>query len=87
MEKNIKSLASLGGLALLAILFLGLSMLSSALLKGARLDLTENKLYTLSEGTRNLLENMEEPVTLYLFFSEDSSKDLPQFRRYAARVR
>ena len=87
MEKNIKSWASLGGLALLAILFLGLSMLSSALLKGVRLDLTENKLYTLSQGTRNLLENMEEPVTLYLFFSEDSSKDLPQFRRYAARVR
>jgi ABC-type uncharacterized transport system involved in gliding motility auxiliary subunit len=87
MEKNTKTWASFGGLALLAILFLGLSMLSNTLLRGARLDLTENRLYTLTEGTRNILEGMDEPVTLYLFFSEDSSKDLPQFRQYAVRVR
>ncbi|MDX1555744.1 MAG: Gldg family protein, partial [Xanthomonadales bacterium] len=53
---------------------------------GMRLDLTENRLYTLSEGTLNILEELDEPVNLYLFFSEDASRDLPQIRSYARRV-
>ncbi|MGA9573837.1 MAG: Gldg family protein, partial [Lysobacterales bacterium] len=44
---------------------------------------TEHSLYTLSEGTRNILRGMDEPVNLYLYFSEDSSRELPQFRSYA----
>jgi len=81
-----KNLYSYGSLALLLLLFMAISMLSSNLLKGLRFDLTENKLYTLSEGTRNILKNLEEPVNLYLFFSEDASRDLPQIRSYAQRV-
>jgi len=48
-----------------------------------RVDLTENGLYTLSDGTLNILATMDEPVTLTLYFSEDVSRDLPQFRSYA----
>ena len=70
-------------LLLLSVLFISLSILSSTHLKGMRFDLTQNGLYTLSEGTRNILENMDEPVNLYLYFSEDVSRDLPQFRSYA----
>jgi len=81
-----RNLYSYGSLALLLVLFMAISMLSSNLLKGMRFDLTENKLYTLSEGTRNILKNLEEPVNLYLFFSEDASRDLPQIRSYAQRV-
>jgi ABC-type uncharacterized transport system involved in gliding motility auxiliary subunit len=73
-------------MALLLVLFVALSMLSGNLLKGYRFDLTENKLYTLSEGTRNVLRELDEPVTLYLFFSQDASHDIPQIRSYARRV-
>jgi ABC-type uncharacterized transport system involved in gliding motility auxiliary subunit len=73
-------------MALLLVLFVALSMLSGNLLKGYRFDLTENKLYTLSEGTRNVLRELDEPVTLYLFFSQDASRDIPQIRSYARRV-
>jgi len=83
MEQKNRSVFSAGILALLAILFVTLTILSSVFLKGMRVDLTENGLYTLSDGTLNILENMDEPVTLYLYFSEDSSRDLPQFRAYA----
>jgi ABC-type uncharacterized transport system involved in gliding motility auxiliary subunit len=83
MEQRNRSLFSLGSLALLAVLFIALTVLSGTLLKGLRLDLTENSLYTLSDGTRNLLSNLEEPVTLYYFFSEEASRDLPQIRNYA----
>jgi ABC-type uncharacterized transport system involved in gliding motility auxiliary subunit len=81
-----RNLYSYGSLALLLLLFMAVSMLSSGLLKGMRFDLTENKLYTLSDGTINILQDLEEPVNLYLFFSEDSSRDLPQIRSYAQRV-
>ena len=68
---------------LLAVLFVTLTILSSTFLKGMRVDLTENSLYTLNDGTRNILQNMDEPVNLYLYFSEEVSRDLPQFRSYA----
>jgi ABC-type uncharacterized transport system involved in gliding motility auxiliary subunit len=87
MDPKSRSLFSLGSLALLAVLFVALTVLSSTLLKGYRLDLTENRLYTLSEGTRNVLKNLEEPVRLYFFFSEEASRDLPQIRSYARWVR
>jgi len=81
-----KSVYSIGSLVLLVVLFIVISMLSGNLLRGLRFDLTENGLYTLSEGSRNILDSLQEPVTLYLFFSEDSSRDLPQIRSYAKRV-
>jgi ABC-type uncharacterized transport system involved in gliding motility auxiliary subunit len=81
-----KPLIPAASLLLLAVLFAGLTVLSARLLPGARLDLTQDKLYTLSQGTRNILENLDEPVKLYLFFSEEPSRDLPQIRSYARRV-
>jgi len=81
-----KSIYSIGSLLLLLLLFVTISMLSGTLLKGMRADLTENGLYTLSDGTRNILQELEEPVNLYLFFSQAASSDLPQIRSYARRV-
>lgn len=78
-----RSIYSVSSLVLLAILFVALSIVSSILLKGVRIDLTESGLYTLNAGTRNILDNMDEPVNLYLYFSEDVSRELPQFRSYA----
>jgi ABC-type uncharacterized transport system involved in gliding motility auxiliary subunit len=77
---------SAGALGLLAILFLALTMLSNALLTGARLDLTQNRLYTLSPGTINLLASIEEPITLSFYFTEEASRDLPMVRNFARRV-
>src|SRR3546814_4195552 len=72
--------------AVAVLLFLGVN-LGAAQLTGARLDLTEDKLFTLSQGTRNILENLEEPVTLNLYLSDRLAKDIPAFGNYAARVR
>jgi ABC-type uncharacterized transport system involved in gliding motility auxiliary subunit len=83
MENRNHSVFSAGILVLLAILFVTLTILSSVFLKGMRFDLTENNLYTLNDGTLNILENMDEPVDLQLYFSEDVSRELPQFRSYA----
>lgn len=75
-----------GSLLLLLTLLLALLVLSNTLLRGVRLDLTENGLYTLSDGTRNTLAALDEPINLYFFFSEEASRDYPPLRTYATRV-
>ncbi|MGA9333000.1 MAG: Gldg family protein [Rudaea sp.] len=74
-------------LAVLAIAFVAVILLSNTLFRGARLDLTSNHLYTLSQGTKNILGDIDEPIHLYLFYSDKESQDLPQLRVYAQRVR
>lgn len=74
------------GLLLIALVFLVFNGLSGALLTNARLDLTEQKLYTLSPGTRQILESLEEPVSLRLFYSDHSTGELPALRNQARRV-
>ena len=77
-----------GGLVALAALFLGVVMLSNLGLRGLRLDLTQNHLYTLSAGTRQVLGELKEPVDLYFYFSRDAAeKQSPLLMPYANRVR
>lgn len=83
---NHKKLMSGSSLVLLAVLFIGLVILSGNLFKGLKIDLTENQEYTLSEGTLNILDGIEEPVTLHLFFSEQASSELLPLRSYARWV-
>lgn len=79
--------APLLALVLLAVGFVALVAVSTVALRGARVDLTEQGLYTLSEGTVGILEKLEEPVTLKLYYSEHATGELQQFRTYANRVR
>ena len=80
-------LAMWGGVVLAAVLFLAVNVLSQTGLRTARLDLTEGGLYTLSDGTRAMLADLDEPITVRFFFSESLAADLPGFRQYAQRVR
>jgi len=71
-----------------AVLFLGVVMLSNMGLRGMRLDLTQNRLYTLSPGTQQVLAELKEPVNLYFYFSrEAAAKQAPLIMPYATRVR
>lgn len=81
-----KNWYSSGALVFLALLFLALTMLSGVFLSGLRLDLTQNRLYTLSAGTNNLLRAIDEPITLEFYFSEGASSELPMVRNFARRV-
>jgi len=76
-----------GALAVLAVLFVAVILICNTLFRGARLDLTSSHLYTLSQGTKNILSSIDEPIHLYLFYSDKGSQELPQVRVYAQRVR
>lgn len=84
---NRRATLGAGALLALAVLFVGLTVLAGHLLRGARLDLTENRLYTLAPGTVHIVEGLEEPVNLYFFFSQDAAERMPALKTYGLRVR
>lgn len=68
-------------------LFIGVNIIANETLTAQRLDLTSNKLFTLSDGSRNIVARLDEPVTLRLYFSARQFADIPQFLTYGKRVR
>lgn len=74
------------GLAIAVVLFFAVNVLSNVALRSARFDLTEQGLYTLSEGTRNILQSIEEPITLRFYLSKKLATGLPGIHSYANRV-
>jgi ABC-type uncharacterized transport system involved in gliding motility auxiliary subunit len=74
------------GLLLIAVAFLAFNLISGLTLSHARLDLTEQKLYTLSEGTERILAGLDEPLALQLFYSDAATQDLVALRNHARRV-
>jgi ABC-type uncharacterized transport system involved in gliding motility auxiliary subunit len=80
-------LSSFIGVAAVLAIVVGINMAANTQLAGARLDLTQQHLYTLSPGTRAILAGLKEPVTLRLFYSRQLGATLPAYGTYADRVR
>ncbi len=72
---------------LAAIMFVGANLASWKWLAPARLDFTENGLYTLSVSARRVVERLVEPVELELVYSRGVGADFPAVRAHAERVR
>ena len=88
MKLSVKNkLISGTGLILATTLFIGTVILANTALTTLRMDLTENKLFTLSKGTINILGNLEEPVQLDFYFSQATMSDFPALANYGVRVR
>ena len=88
-HKLLANRRTLGGLsvAVVLVLFVAINVLGQRALVGARLDLTQDRLFTLTQGTRTILGSMDEPITLRFYFSAQLGKELPGLAKYAARVR
>ena len=87
MSERAARLRAAAGLGLLAALFVSAMMFVNLSLDGWRLDLTEQRLYTVSDGTRKVLAKLRQPIDLYFFFSDRESAGHALLRNYAARVR
>ena len=82
-----RRIIGLFGAVLALVLFFAVNVLANAALRSARLDLTREKLFTLSEGSKNIARDLEEPIRLYLFVSQAPARELHQIKDYADRVR
>jgi ABC-type uncharacterized transport system involved in gliding motility auxiliary subunit len=71
----------------LIVLMVGSANIVAARFLTSRLDLTAEHLYTLSQGTRNTLAKIDEPVTLRFYYSTRLGDTVPAYGVYAQRVR
>jgi len=69
------------GLVALLLVLVALNYLASA--AAVRVDLTQGKLYTLSDGTRRILARLEAPVKLKLYVSQGEAMPLPMRKALA----
>jgi len=68
-------------------LFLSFNIITFKILVNKNIDLTTDKLFTVSENTKSIIKNLSEPISIKLFFSNSLSKELSQIRDYEKRVR
>jgi len=83
---NQKKILSGTGVVIAAILATAIIILANSTLTSWRIDLTENKLFTLSDGTLNIIRSLDEPVTLDFYLSRKLLTDTPWLLSYATRV-
>lgn len=74
------------GLALAIVLFLALNVFSQGAFRNLQADLTAEGLYSVSDGTDQVLAGLEEPITLRVFVSRGLIEASPGLGAYAERV-
>lgn len=72
--------------ALAIVLFFAVNLIASLTLRSQRLDLTEDKLFTVTESTRRVLASVPEPITLSIYESSALIENSSGLRVYANRV-
>ena len=66
-----------------SLLFIGVLVMLNLVISGlqVRLDFTEDKRYTLSSSTQDILSNLEQVVTVRVYFSEELPPELISFKQ------
>ena len=78
--KNKSSLGSIIATVLVISAFIGINLFSTGNLKQYRLDTTQDKLFTLSDTTRHLLQNLPAKTTAAVYYSPVLGERDPQMR-------
>jgi ABC-type uncharacterized transport system involved in gliding motility auxiliary subunit len=81
-----RSAAALALLCAVALL-IGINVIADRTLRTERIDLTDQKLFTLSQGSKATLAKIDEPITVRFYFSKRLGDEIPTYGLYAQRVR
>jgi len=73
-------------ITMLILLFAVAQAFNQLYFKGLRIDLTENKVYSISQGSRAVIDELPDNVVLTLYFSDQASKGLISLRAYSDQV-
>ncbi|HPS01435.1 MAG TPA: GldG family protein, partial [Candidatus Sumerlaeota bacterium] len=83
MQRKMNAIVAL---VVVAVIVLAVNLIGSLLFNRVKLDITQEKLYTLSEGSRNTLKGIDATVTAKFFYSRTALTSVPFLRDYANRV-
>ena len=74
-----------GVVAVLAIL-VGVNLVAEYRLSQTKLDLTQQRLYTLAPGTRKILAELKDTITLRFYYSRALGSRIPMYGAYSDRI-
>ncbi len=84
MKSTERWLYSIGGVIAVFVALIAVNYILG--LAPARIDLTDGKLYTLSDGTRKVLGKLEAPVKIRFYFNQNDANVPVAMRVFAGRV-
>jgi ABC-type uncharacterized transport system involved in gliding motility auxiliary subunit len=87
MSKLSRRTAAIIALVSAVVLFVSVNVIARHVLHSTRLDLTQQHLYTLSEGSKKTLAHIDEPITLRFYYTPQLGDEVPSYGVYAQRVR
>ena len=68
-------------------MFIAVNIISEKIFSNQHIDLTNNNIYTISEGTRITLKSLDEQIRIKLYYSEEQANGYPNMQAYAVRVK
>ena len=74
------------GVVAVAAILIGINLIAEYRLASAKIDLTQQRLYTLAPGTLRILEGLKDPITLRFYYSRTLGGRIPAYGTYADRV-
>lgn len=77
---------SVVGVVAVFALLVGVNLLAEYRLAQSKLDLTQQRLYTLAPGTRKILGDLKDPITLRFYYSRTLGSRIPMYGAYADRI-
>lgn len=75
------------GIAFAVVLLLTTNLLVGTWFKNWRADLTEDRLYSISNSTRKVLSSIDEPINVTLYYTKALGEQAPLYGTYFERVR
>ena len=87
MRKPSRRTTAIIALIAAAVLFVAINVIAGHVLRSTRLDLTQQHLYTLSDGSKKTLARIDEPITLRFYYSPRLGDEVPSYGVFAQRVR
>ena len=72
------------GVGAMLLIVIAVNLIATVL--KSRMDLTQGKIYTLSDGTKNILKKLDSPVEIRFYYSSKEARMPSQLKTYAQRV-
>ncbi len=82
-----KSIYVWGAIISAIIIVISLNSLVGTYLSSQRIDLTQEKLYTIADGTIETLKSIDEPIKIKVYYSQKLGENYPPFKLYYERLR
>jgi ABC-type uncharacterized transport system involved in gliding motility auxiliary subunit len=82
-----KSIYVWGSIISAIVIVISLNSLVETYLSSQRIDLTQEKLYTIADGTIETLKSIDEPIKIKVYYSQKLGESYPPFKLYYERLR